>query len=267
MMTSVFRKWARTQFEKYRGAVAFVATKDAKGDHHCGTAFHIGEGVFVTARHVVENLELLEIGFDDDAVNQQLVRRREHWTSKTHGAVNILVGPLYHPDAQVDVACFKVDPFPEAWIPLGGHLDDFLGRHELVLFQTLVLGYPPIPFTTEPCLLASVGEVNALVHLREHRHPHFIISSMARGGFSGGPVLVAYNEENLDEGTAALGLVTESLTRDGKPPEQGFFAVLTIEPIFDCLEKNNLLPMHQGYDANPDANPSFKRRSNGRAPA
>lgn len=253
MTASVFRNWARTQFDKYRGAVAFVATRDANGDHHCGTAFHVGEGVFVTARHVVENLELIEIGFDDDAVSQQLVRMQDHWGPKTHGAVNLLAGPFYHSDAQVDVACFRVEPFPDAWIPLGGHLDDFLGRHELVLFQTLVLGYPPIPFTTEPRLLASVGEVNALVDLRDHRHPHFIISSMARGGFSGGPVLVAYNEENLEGGTAALGLVTESLTRDGKPPEQGYFAVLTIEPIFDCLEKNNLLPKHQGYDATPDA--------------
>lgn len=252
MTKSVVQKWARTQFNKYRGAVAFVTTEDARGDQHCGTAFHVGEGVFVTARHVVENLNLLEIGFDDDSASQQLVRNKEHWRLKTHGEVNLVAGPMYHHDANVDVACFKVDPFPEAWIPLGGHLNDFLGQHELVLYQTLVLGYPPIPFTTKPCLLASVGEVNALVDLRDHKQPHFIISSMARGGFSGGPVLVAYNEENIEHGTAALGLVTESLIRDGKPPEQGYFAVLTIEPIFECLERNNLLPKQQGYDASPE---------------
>lgn len=253
MTAIVIRDWAKTQFGKYRGAVAWVATSDAKGDHHCGTAFHVGEGVFVTARHVVEDTEVLEIGFDDNAASQHLVKRPEHWGPKTHGAVSLLEGPLFHSDEQVDVACFRVEPFPETWIPLGGHLDDFLGRHELVLFQTLVLGYPPIPFTTEPRLLASVGEVNALVELRDHRHPHFIISSMARGGFSGGPVLIAYNEENPEGGTAALGLVTESLNRDGNAPEQGFFAVLTIEPIFDCLERNNLMPKCQHYDAKPDS--------------
>ena len=39
---------------------------------------------------------------------------------------------------------------------------------------------------------------------------------MARGGFSGAPVLVAYDEQNEDGGTAALGLVTESLSENDK---------------------------------------------------
>lgn len=252
MTASNLRKWARSQFEKYRGAVAFVCTEDSNGDQHCGTAFHVGEGIFVTARHVVEDGKLVEIRFDDEVTEQHLVQNRTYWGAKTHGAVNLLEGPLFHHNEQIDVACFRVEPFPEVWIPLGGHLDSFLGRHDLVLFQTLVMGYPPIPFTIEPKIIASLGEVNALVELREHKHPHFIISSMARGGFSGGPVLIAYNEEDLENGTAALGLVTESLVRDDKPPEQGYFAVLTIEPIFECLERNNLLPRGQGYETSPE---------------
>lgn len=248
MTTDKFRLWARKQFSAYSGSVAYVATKDAEGNHGCGTAFHIGEGVFVTARHVIHGRNSLEIGFDDNSVSQELLRATKQWRKQSNGSTSIVAGPFFHPDEQVDVACFKVDPHPAAWIPLGGHLDHYLGQHELVLHRTLVFGYPPIPCTTEPKLVASVGEVNALVELRDQRHPHFIISTMARGGFSGGPVLVAYNEENEHGGTAVLGIVTQSLMMDGKPAEQGYLAVLTVEPIFECLERNNLCPRCQGYD-------------------
>lgn len=54
-------------------------------------------------------------------------------------------------------------------------------------------------------------------------HPHFIVSTMARGGFSGGP------DELI--GTATLGIVTEGLAKDGQAAELGYTAVLTVEPI------------------------------------
>jgi len=112
-----------------------------------------------------------------------------------------------------------------------------------------VLGYPPIPLVARPTLVASVGEVNSLVDLYiGSKHPHFVISTIARGGFSGAPVLVAYNEENEGGGTAVLGLVTQSLTVDEQRPEQGYLAVLTVEPIYTCLERNNMLPKGQGYE-------------------
>lgn len=60
---------------------------------------------------------------------------------------------------------------------------------ELVLSKVLPMGYPPIPFSQQAVLLASEGEVNAVVDKYSGRHPHFIISCPARGGFSGAPVL------------------------------------------------------------------------------
>ena len=118
-----------------------------------------------------------------------------------------------------------------------------------MLYRTLVLGYPPIPLVAKPTLVASVGEINSLVDLYlGSKHPHFVISTIARGGFSGAPVLVTYNEDNEDGGTAALGLVTQSLTVDEQRPEQGYLAVLTIEPIYRCLERNNMLPQAQRYE-------------------
>lgn len=247
-----FRFWARAQFAAYRGCVAFIETVDADGATGIGTGFHVGDGVFVTARHVVEGMQSIGVGFDDDAVTQQLMTRSFNDEFKIHGMfqsgrnyaeVKVIEGPLYHSDPTVDVACFKVAPHPTNFIPLGGHFNDYLHQYELVLYRTLVMGYPPIPLTMRPILVASVGEVNALTDLYVGcKHPHFVVSTVARGGFSGGPVLVAYNEYNPEGGTAALGLVTQSLTENDKAPEHGYMAVLTVEPIYSCLKENKMLP-------------------------
>ena len=84
-----FRFWAREQFKKYRGAVGFMETLNAAGDLQGGTCFHVGEGVFVTARHVVENHTISEVRFDDDSVNQHLLRDRKHRGKQSHGRIRL----------------------------------------------------------------------------------------------------------------------------------------------------------------------------------
>jgi hypothetical protein len=91
----------------------------------------------------------------------------------------------------------------------------------------------------------STGEINGSFEKYSDRQLVFIISTMARGGFSGGPVLVAYDEENTISGTALLGVVTDSLIKNHEITESGFMAVTTIEPIHDLLEKHKLLPDFQ----------------------
>ena len=51
----------RDLFERYAPAVAYVSVRLPNGDESIGSAFHVGEGVFVTARHVVEGCTILEI--------------------------------------------------------------------------------------------------------------------------------------------------------------------------------------------------------------
>jgi hypothetical protein len=213
----------------------------------------VGEGVFVTARHVVEGRRILDVGFHDFSVTIDLIQDFNRRDMETPGIPRILEGPLFHPEATVDVACFRLDYVPKDFIPLGGHFDDYLGQYELLLHRTLVLGHPPVPMTKEPVLVASLGEINALVTLRDRRYVHFLVSSMARGGFSGGPVLVAYNELNEESGTALLGLVTDSLVRDDGAPETGFMTVLSMEPVYDCLERTGMLPAAQRMSGDPDA--------------
>jgi pyrimidine deaminase RibD-like protein len=53
---------AHALFEEYAAAVAYVAVETADGDEHMGSAFHAGENIWITARHVVEGNKILEIG-------------------------------------------------------------------------------------------------------------------------------------------------------------------------------------------------------------
>jgi hypothetical protein len=67
-----------------------------------------------------------------------------------------------------------------------GHLDDWISDDWMVLTEVLLMGYPAIPFSERRELVAMRGEVNAVIGMyRGPQHPHFIISPLSRGGFSG----------------------------------------------------------------------------------
>lgn len=53
---------AREFFERYRGSVAYVEVEGADGDRRIGSAFHVGDGVFVTARHVMDGGRVVGVG-------------------------------------------------------------------------------------------------------------------------------------------------------------------------------------------------------------
>jgi hypothetical protein len=208
------------------GAVAFVAIIDGKGDEGIGTAFHIGDGIFVTARHVVDGVNIKEIATTKSA----------HLTEEAGGKVapprhlKILDGPYFGPD-DLDVAVFRVDlggvPLPT--ISVSDHTDYSLEENDLVLSNILVVGYPPIPFTTIPSQVVTLGQINAVVRVQHSPVLHFIASTMARGGFSGGVV--------LDHSGVALALVTESLGKSDMPVETGYMSLMSIEPAVDLANE------------------------------
>ncbi len=208
------------------GAVAFVAVRTADGDDAIGTAFHIGDGVFVTARHVVDGVTILEIATTKSA----------HLEAEAGGQVmpprelTLIDGPHFSAD-DLDVAVFKVDLGDESLpsITLSQHTDYSLGENDLVLSDVLIVGYPPVPFTTQPVQIAAMGQVNAVVRVRHSSVLHFVASATARGGFSGGPV--------FDEEGVAIGLVTEALSRDAAPVEVGFMSLLSVETAVDLAGK------------------------------
>jgi len=236
-----YSDWGKEQFGYYQGSVIFLEVEKEDKEKGIGTAFHIGDGVFVTARHVVEGNRINEI-----ATDAGYDPFRGAFGEPAKEGLTIVTGPFYHPDDLVDLACFKVDKIPANQLPLGGHLDCFLGPYELLLHRTLVLGFPPVPISARPHLLACFGEINGLIELYiGSKHPMYVVSTTARGGFSGAPVLVAYDEQNKITGTAVLGVVVESLVKDGSPPEIGYMTVTTVEPIYDMLEHHGLLPESQ----------------------
>jgi S1-C subfamily serine protease len=218
----------RKLYEEYASGVAYVAVEDAAGAQSIGTAFHVGEGVFVTARHVVDGKAILSVATTERSIQtvKVLEGARQIETTRWPGKGKMVRGPFLHPDENIDVAALVVEGINAPVIQLGGHLDDWLGT-ELVLRPVLVLGYPPIPFSKEPILVAATGEVNAIVDKYTGGHPHFVLSTMARGGFSGGLALTDFG--------CALGVITESLGLADQPPELGYLSVLTVEPIYVCL--------------------------------
>lgn len=249
---------AREIFLEYAASMAYVAVRRRDGTRKIGSAFHVGEGVFVTARHVVQDHTIEAVMMTEQANIPLTGRAAEEATSFLHsgdgpptpvhwvsnGPLTIRQGPYFHQDRAVDVAVFqvvKIDPLTPV-VQLGSHLDDWLGATDFVLSEAIVLGYPPIPMTVEPRLIAARAEVNAVVDPHHRRHAHFILSSMPRGGFSGGPAISEYGY--------ALGVVTESLLNDDQPSELGFMAVLGVESLYTCLADHKLLPACQaeGWD-------------------
>jgi S1-C subfamily serine protease len=244
----------RELFEKYAPAVAYISVELPNGDQSIGSAFHVGDGVFVTARHVVDGNKILEIATtverllpdETGLISTNGVKETFRSIPPTPGRV--IRGPLFHPDDSVDVAVLVVEGLECPIIPLGSHLDDWINDEAFTLAQVVVMGYPPVPLSRKPVLITSRAEVNAIIDKYIGPHPHFIISSMARGGFSGGPCLTEWE--------FALGVVTESLVKGESSVETGYMSVVSIEPVFVCLSHHGLLPSGQaeGWDGLWDNN-------------
>lgn len=203
-----------------KGAIACVVVETSDGDESIGTAFHIGDGYFITAKHVVEGNRLQEvsitqplttnIGYYDNHLSEDIRPR----------ALKVVGGPwLANGDVDVAVICVEAADYIPA-IKLNSIGDIDLSEDMLLLSPVICVGYPPIPLTTHPFQVAVEGKINALVRVRGSDHLTYVISATSRGGFSGGPV--------LDESGLAIGLVTESLVRDNNPVESGFFTCLSI---------------------------------------
>lgn len=224
---------AKDLFARYHMCVLPVFTTDAIGDEHVGSAFHVGEGAFVTARHIGENQVSCRIPRPDRgpfAIKGSVEKNAEE--------ITIDVKLLGHPDPTKDVAVFSAREWSDLpAIPLGSHLDDWISDGDFMLSEVVVMGFPPIPLSNRAVLIAARGEVNAVVDLIQSKHPHFLISVIPRGGFSGRVVLT-----QAAHGEFALGIITSSLVKNGAPEELGYLTVLTVEPILECLGHHYLLP-------------------------
>jgi S1-C subfamily serine protease len=110
---------ARELFQKYGAAVAYVEVESTTGERGLGSAFHVGEGVFVTARHVVDGRRIVAVGTTETAyiplVGTEAEQARAFLHSTEHPVhivrneqLEIEVGPFFHKDPLVDIAVFRV---------------------------------------------------------------------------------------------------------------------------------------------------------------
>jgi hypothetical protein len=240
----------RELYLRYGCCMAYIAI-EKDGHENVGSAFHVGDGIFVTARHVVDGHRIKEMRVTDaDLFYQSDLYPKETGGSYTvtasspricedpRGYVEVVGAPLFHPNPDIDIAALRVSGIKIGahYVPLGGHLDDWVGTGEFELSEALVLGYPPVPFTREPVLIAVGCQINAVVDLDmgPKRQMHFILSAVPRGGFSGG---LAFSQWGF-----ALGVITQSLLNQAGPPELGYFTTTSIEAVYECLTRNHALP-------------------------
>lgn len=220
-------------YQNFKHCVVRITVELASGDLSSGTGFHIGDGHIVTARHVTEEHTIKE-------VVGHLGQLFEFESEKTK----------YPEDPMIDLAILKTNfdlspldrvgalPGP-SHISIGNH-DDASIDESLILSKVVVLGYPPIAQSSGAVLVAVSSEVNAIIDKYTGPHPHFILSAIPRGGFSGGPV--------LSEGGTLLGVVTEELffnTSEWESKENGaseskmvmgFTSAISVEPLVKLIE-------------------------------
>ncbi len=103
--------------DEYASAVASVVVRNDKGDEEIGTAFHVGEGIYVTARHVIHKKEILSVATKQSTYRRSTKTPGAFETVHAHGLGRLSDKPLYHPDDKADVALLLVDGIGRAGCP------------------------------------------------------------------------------------------------------------------------------------------------------
>jgi Trypsin-like peptidase domain len=201
-----------------RPALALVTGLTPDGDVVSGTAFHVGNGYFVTAAHLA-------------ALSEFAIQPEERMSERVE------VRAVFRSDYGADVAIVETDFGEAEHLDLGSNWDD-VGPDTLVGSPILLLGYPPIPRADGPVLVAAPGHIAAIISRYDGvGHLHYITSTTARGGFSGGPVIAGWGRERQPW---VMAVHVESLLRDDQPRELGFAAAVSIEAAWNILDKHQI---------------------------
>jgi len=208
-------------YHECRRSIAYVTVEMSDGSESIGTAFHIGQGYFVTAKHVVNNNKIIGVG-----ITQPHSKIMEYHAAPLSEAerprlLKVDLDPVLAESEVDDVAVFRVEQYEgQPSIKLSSIHDMHQSEDLALLSNVLCIGYPPIPLTIHPFQVAVDATVSALITIRGSEYLSYVVSATARGGFSGGPII-------NDDGKA-IGLVTDSLVRDSNAVETGFMACLSI---------------------------------------
>ncbi|MBV1790800.1 serine protease [Marinobacterium sp. D7] len=223
-------------YHQCRRSVAYVTVETSDGTESIGTAFHIGQGYFVTAKHVVDKNQIIEVGITQPHSKSTEYHPAPLSEDERPRILKVDFSPVLSEYEADDVAVFRVQEYEGLpSIELSSVHDMHQSEDLALLSNVLCIGYPPIPLTIHPFQVAVDATVSALITIRESGYLSYVVSATARGGFSGGPII---NHEGK-----AIGIVTDSLVRDSNAVETGFMACLSISAAADLALK---------YGWNPD---------------
>jgi hypothetical protein len=220
----------RDLYDKFAPGVAYVSVEDQAGSPRIGTCFHIGNDVFITARHVVENGKITKIATTNAGVRGS---HGNYSATFTSGEAKRIHGPYYHENPNYDLAALRLEGLPAPQIPFLPIPDERF-ENKLILRSVVVMGFPPIPGSRSPILVCAKAEVNATFVTYFDDQRVYVVSCLARGGFSGGPALTPPHH--------CLGVVTRAVLKDPLPEELGFMAVVGPLPILELLDHHRIMP-------------------------
>lgn len=217
-------------YDKWKGSVCCISVPDMQG---IGSGFFLDTEIVVTAAHVCQELQVKA-----DSHSKKLI-------------VTAYDGSEYpvnfwrpHHDPNIDIAIILLDRQADKIKPFT------LNAHPGVLQDVLILGYPPISGSERAYLVAHRGEISAIVDQHLHRNPDkIIISTLLRGGFSGGPVINSLGR--------VIGIVSENLSQQVPEGEKdliqwlGYSAAVPAKHIIELL---NTLAEEKEIDAKPIVN-------------
>lgn len=165
--------------ECFKGSVVPIVGEKANGDPDIGTAYYIGDNLFVTAAHCITGLKRFKL-----LIKNKPIALEEVWFFDG-------IDPEIY-DLSIVKAGKEVD------------LPPFMLDEASVLDSVLVMGYPPIPgfdavLVSEKAFIStdlqqlmtktSEGQVVAVETSYMSQMEYFIINARVKGGNSGGPVI------------------------------------------------------------------------------
>lgn len=243
----------RKQCYRHIPCLVQIEVRDENGNFDIGTGFHIGGGYIVTAAHVARkgNVKVLAHPFiasadreGETAFSDAADGEHETWLETTE--LNV-ARALYPADDSVDLALLETD-FDSGFFMSDKLVDDrkkvdhfrlkdFWDEHfwedEVLTSDVLILGYPRIPLSSKSYLVTTKANIISVVGKMSKEHTFLVLSSMARGGFSGAPVINSKGR--------VIAICIESLNHQ-ELVEAGFTTAITVEALNRLLVEQQVYP-------------------------